>query len=54
MNLVLPSLGLSRATECRVQPSWIATLGWLLGCAAFVAIAAASMPLAGWTGNVPI
>ena len=51
MNFALPSPCTALAPRRLVQPLWTAALGWLMACAATVAVAGAGMPGTEWTGD---
>jgi hypothetical protein len=51
MNFALQSPGPVRADNRLVQPLWLDTLGWFIASVACVAVAAASMPQAGWAAD---
>ncbi|MDB5955528.1 hypothetical protein [Ramlibacter sp.] len=52
MNSALQPRRPNLAHKRFVQPLWLAGLGWFIACAAFVAVAGASLPRAGWAGDI--
>jgi hypothetical protein len=52
MNSALQSPRPTLGNKRFIQPLWLAGLGWFIACAAFVAVAGASLPRAGWAGDI--